>query len=94
MQHPACALHGRAHAPPGATPATRRRPSRAQAQNFGCMQMRPYFRRMSTDGPLKAAIFAEIDVEAAEASAGCLRMMLGASRLPLGICTRCEMCHG
>ena len=28
--------------------------------------MRSYYRRMSTDGPLKAAVFTEVEVDAAE----------------------------
>ena len=37
-----------------------------QAQNYACSQMRAYYRRMSTDGPLKAAVFTEVEVDTAE----------------------------
>lgn len=37
-----------------------------QAQNYNCSQMRAYYRRMSTDGPLKAAVFTEVEVDTAE----------------------------
>lgn len=41
-------------------------PSALQHQNYACAQMRAYYKRMSVDGPLRAAVFAEIEVDAAE----------------------------
>lgn len=37
-----------------------------QAQNYACSQMRPFFRRMSVDPALKAAVFVEVEVDNVE----------------------------
>lgn len=47
-------------------PAAPRSPLPSQVQNYACAQMRVYYKRMSVDGPLRAAVFAEIEVDAAE----------------------------
>lgn len=41
-----------------------------QAQNYTCAQMRAYYRRMSVDAALKAAVFLEVEVDGAEVGAG------------------------
>ncbi|KAL4856436.1 hypothetical protein ACK3TF_003232 [Chlorella vulgaris] len=37
-----------------------------RAQNYACSQMRPFFRRMSVDPALKAAVFVEVEVDNVE----------------------------
>ncbi len=48
-----------------------------QAANYQIAQMRNFYRRMSTDGPLKAAVFTEVELDTAEVrSFGCAGVLL------------------
>ncbi|PRW39209.1 Lysoplasmalogenase TMEM86A [Chlorella sorokiniana] len=54
-----------------------------QAANYACSQMRGFYRRMSTDGPLKAAVFTEVEVDTAEDELlEVLGVLHGATKLP------------
>ncbi|KAI7837796.1 hypothetical protein COHA_008424 [Chlorella ohadii] len=54
-----------------------------QAANYQIAQMRNFYRRMSTDGPLKAAVFTEVEVDTAEdALLDALGVLHGATKLP------------